>query len=358
MRSLYSTLQHLVDEGEREGRLAGAREGASRQLARLLSRHGKRRFGPPAEEVRELLDRLVDRVALESLERIQERFGRVTDWDTLLADVLVPEQRPVDPGYLVPCDYDPSPPAASIDQFKIDSLGDGRVAIVHLRIQRLYQENLGAILYRARKEKMVKYRLPMVTMVMLIHPGADGPTTTGEYAIPTGGTFRYDLIRIWEREPEELLAKGPLVSLAPIGKGARERLPDVVRQMEEVIERTETEAKSYNEAWSLAFMAMGLVYTYEEVHAVLAHRMPFLRQLDESRSALSEGFYEGRSRGQQLGALEVTRRWVLERGKQRLGEPPADVLAALSALTHLDRLDQLAARVLTEASWPAVLATR
>jgi hypothetical protein len=353
---IYSTLHYLYLEGEKEGKARGAREGACRQLGKLLLRHGQRLFGPPAEDQCALLETLVDRVGLPQLELALERALRVPDWAGLLAGLAAPAQRPADPDFLVPTDFDPTPMPPSIDEYaRVTMKATAGPAIIHLRLQRLYQDNIGSVLYRESKRLAAEHRCPVQTVVLLLWPGADGPAMTGEHPIPTGGTFRYALTRVWEQGPDGMFDSLATVHLAPLARFAPERLPEIVRRMEEVIE-TKCREEEKGRAWLVAYGNMGLRYPAEQVHALLAHRLPFIHQLEECRRIKSTGYHAGFTQALGEGALQVTRRWALTLGGQRLGEPPPGVPAGLETIRDLGRLEQLAARALKGASWQEVLA--
>jgi hypothetical protein len=55
------------------------------------------------------------------------------------------------------------------------------------------------------------------------------------------------------------------------------------------------------------------------------------------------------------GQLEEARRVLLIVGRRRLGEPTADVIAALDAKTEVPELEQLAERLDQAASWQDLL---
>src|SRR5437016_2176050 len=108
--SIYSTVDFLHAEAERDGKACGLAEGSSRQISKLLLRHGKRQFGPASEEQRALVVGLADRVDLAGLERIRDRFLTAKSWTELLADVAASGaavSAPPQPDYLLPHDFDP-----------------------------------------------------------------------------------------------------------------------------------------------------------------------------------------------------------------------------------------------------------
>jgi len=351
---VYSTLTHLHDLGKHDGLECGRREGHSRQLGKLLSRAGKRLFGPPGDGQRDRLDLLARRQALEALRLMRDRLLDDADWDALLEGAEPPAEEPSQPDYLVPVEIDLGPTSPSIDEFAEVNLG-GRPMILHVRMQRLYQADIGAILYKEAQRIQKERGCAVQTVVTLLHEGADGPAMTGEYQPPGGGRpYRYAINRIWERDVEEMLSSIGTAYLAPLGKGAPERLPEIVRRMEEVIDAGTEEHR--NNLWLVAYGNLGLRYPADLVNEVLAHKLPYLYSLPGFRGFLSRGYHEGFHEGLEQAAVEESRAWVLALGRRRLGEPAAEVASALEGLRSLDRLEQLATRVVRGASWAEVLA--
>jgi hypothetical protein len=354
---IYSTLDHLHALGAKDGRERGLCEGACRQLGKLLLRHGKRRLGPPTPAESALLDALIDRAGVEQMGQAVERFATAPGWPEMLAGIEPPAARPADPEYLLPLEIDPSPLPPSIDEYaKVKGKSTGLPSIVHIRLQRLYQDNIGAVLHRESQRLRKEYHCPVHTAVLLLWPGADGPAMTGEYDVPTGGTFQYHLNRLWEKDVDELFSSLATVAYTPLGKGAPERLPEIVRRMEEIIDSQAPDERMRENLWVVAYQGMGLRYPAERVNELLAHKLPFIYATRPCRGTLSEGFYDGHAKGLEEGMAQATRRWVRTLGGQRLGEPSEELMRALEAVSSLDRLEQIAARALHSASWPAVLA--
>ncbi len=353
---IYSTWQHLISLGDKDGLARGTTAGASRQSTKLLLRHGKRLLGPPSEQQQELLHALADLSALTELEEVRDRLLGASDWAGLLANIALPVEGPIDPDYLLPFDFDPEPMPPSIDvDAKMKRL-TGEPMIFRLRLQRVYQEDIGAVLYEESQQMEAQHGCSVETAVLLLWPGADGPVMTGRYALPGGGAYRYHLSRLWEREPDEMFASVSTMPYAPLGKGAAERLPELLRRLEEAIDEKAEDEEMKGKLWVVAYGSMGLIYPAERVNELLAHKLPFLYQRHECRSAMSEGYYAGQSRGLGAGALEATRRWVLALGGRRLGEPPAELARAVATIRELDRLEQLAARALKGGTWQEVMA--
>src|SRR5262249_17032759 len=156
-------------------------------------------------------------------------------------------------------------------------------------------------------------------IVFLLWPGADGPAMTGKYRLPTGEVFRYHLTKLWEKDVDELFNSIATVAFAPLARFAPERLPEVVRRLEEGIATTAKNDDEKTNVWFLAYSSMGLRYPAAQVNDLLAHKLPFLLQTPQCRRLLSDGYYAGHSRGEEEGQFQATRRWVLRLGSQRLG---------------------------------------
>lgn len=62
---------------------------------------------------------------------------------------------------------------------------------------------------------------------------------------------------------------------------------------------------------------------------------------------------EGRQEGRQEGMLRLLQR----QGRQKFGSPSDDVMATLTLITDLDRLERMADRILTVSTWDELLAT-
>ena len=77
---------------------------------------------------------------------------------------------------------------------------------------------------------------------------------------------------------------------------------------------------------------------------------------------LADAREEGREEGLKLGREEARqegRAWVILRiGTKRFGEPPANVVSELNAITSRDRLDELVDRMLDCSTWDALLEHR
>ena len=80
-----------------------------------------------------------------------------------------------------------------------------------------------------------------------------------------------------------------------------------------------------------------------------------LKQSRDESSRLHYAITKGRMEGQIEGRTEATRAMLLRIGARRLGSPPPGLLAAIDAITDIERLENLADRVVEISSWDELL---
>jgi len=100
---------------------------------------------------------------------------------------------------------------------------------------------------------------------------------------------------------------------------------------------------------------MGLRFSPQFAQQVLQG----VRQMRESSTyqfILDEGRAEGRAEGEARGRSDEARRLILRQGTKRFGAPDAATEAALAAVDTVERLEQLAERLLEAESWAELLA--
>jgi predicted transposase YdaD len=167
-------------------------------------------------------------------------------------------------------------------------------------------------------------------VVFYVGQGA-GRHDTGEHQLfaPDGSVrlaWRYQVIRLWEMEAEQLLALGRPALLALVGQ-TRIARPDVI--LPQVIEtfKTVTDREQQYRLLS-AFVAL---ISDEEVLTMVEKLMedeellidtPFLRRLRKN-------YEEGLEKGREEGALQMLRRTILDTLQVRFS-PPADQMEALT----------------------------
>ena len=168
--------------------------------------------------------------------------------------------------------------------------------------------------------------------------------------------FIYEIVRLWERPVEELLA-GPtaLLPLAPLAR-LPENVPvtDALRPVvERLIERIIQEAAplEVRRLITAAFLLAGL-RTNRQIAGNLFQGVRAMRESDTYQAILDEGREEGLVKGR-IQALHHT---LLRQGRKRFGEPDEATRQALLAITDADRLDLLSERLLDVGSWQELLA--
>jgi hypothetical protein len=199
-----------------------------------------------------------------------------------------------------------------------------------------------------------RHGLPVRTLLVLQHPGADSPRLTGLYergfsGEPFDAALRYRVLRIWEEPASTWLSGGlGLVPLAPLGNVSETDLPAVVARMKQRIDR-EAPGRA-KELWSAALILMGLRYESAVVQSLL-RGVKNMKESTTYQAILEEGRVDGIAKGKAAEA----RKMLLLQGRERFGEPSARVVARVDAVTDLGRLEALAVRLLHVKTWEELL---
>lgn len=355
-----STCRAVDEAGRTAGREYGLAESISRTLAWLLSRQARQKFGGTDATGRATLDGLARAFATDQLGELGDRLVSSASWNDWLADVVVPPPAGDLPAYTRSLDIDLEPSGPSIDTYlKVELPADG-TTIVHIRIQKWYQPDLDRHLFEASRKIERKHgKMPMVA-VFLMWPPAEGPGMTGRFEDhdATGKVtpiFTYTIHRAWEMTAEEVTQSPGTMLLAPLTKGARERMPEVVRMIEKGLERNRADAKTREMVWIAVYWAMGLTCDLDEAHRALGDVLPLIHGAEHCLNAKGHAFLEAYSSAQQEGRRQAGRDLVLRQAMRRFG-PNANAAAAIASIAEPDDLDALAQRVLTAADWPSLLA--
>jgi predicted transposase YdaD len=228
--------------------------------------------------------------------------------------------------------------------------------IVHVEFQSGSDSTLPVRLQRYNI--LIHYReaLPVQSVALLLRPEADGPALSGllQQRLPDGflyHEFRYNVVRIWERSVEEILAGGlATLPLAPIANIAPAELPDLIRRMEQRIdsEASHTEAA---ELWVAAFLLMGLIYP-QNFTKPLFQGIRAMKESSSYQAILEEGFVQGEMKGEMREATKLLRKL----GTRRFGAPDPSVVVAIEAIADLERIEFLLERLLEVSSWEELLA--
>lgn len=215
-----------------------------------------------------------------------------------------------------------------------------------------------------------RHDLPVRTLLVLLHRGADSRKLTGLYergfsGEPFDAALHYRILRVWEVPAAAWLSGGlGLVPLAPLGNVRNADLPAVVTQMKQRFDR---EAPSQaKELWSAAYILMGLRYEQAMVQTLLRgvvdmkESVTYQAILEEGMAegiakGIAKGMAKGMAEGKAKGEVEEARKLLLLTGRERFGEPPTKIMALLDAVTDLDRLEALIIRLLHVKTWEELL---
>ena len=330
-----STCRAVEEAGRTAGREYGLAESISRTLAMLLGRQARAEIREGRRGRPGTLDGLARAFATDQLEELGDRLVDSSSWDEWLAGVVVPPPAGDRPEYTKDLEIDLEPSGPSIDtHFQVGLTGGGTM-IVHIRIQKCYQPDLDRHLFEASRKVERKHgKMPMVG-VFLMWPAAEGPGMTGRFEErdATGKVtrvFTYTIRRAWEMTPEEVTQSPGTMMLAPLTRGARERMPEIVRMIERRIGRNRASPQTREKAWAAVYWAMGFTCDLDEAHRALGDVLPLIQAHQDYLNAKGHAFLEAYSSSQQEGRRQAGRDLVLRQATRRFG-PDADSAATIAS---------------------------
>ena len=198
------------------------------------------------------------------------------------------------------------------------------------------------------------YHVPVHTIVLLLRPEAAHSNMNGiiRYAArPARGNmdFSYEIVRLWERPAEALLAADlgvvPLAMLGrlPEGVSLEEGLSAVARQ---VVERLTKEATTDR---AKKLLTEALLLTGLRIRRDAAVRIfrgvRIMQESDTYLMILDEG------------QEKATREDIQVIGEERFGPPDETVKSQLQMVTDLGRLKRMVRRAVKAANWQEILDT-
>lgn len=253
-------------------------------------------------------------------------------------------------GTVTVIDADLSTVTAEVD--KVLRLEEPEPLVVHLEFQSSYDPTMGRRIYRYNGMLHHEEDVPVLSVVVLLRPSADGPAISGSYHVGLSGrapymTLAYTVRRLWQESATDLLA-GPLgtVPLAPLGAAEQSALPGLLRTMD----RRFTQETAPTEADNLRVVTYNLL-GLRFPPAVVDQMMPGIRNMRDSltyQAILEEGRAEGRAEGEQ--------RLLLHQGTVRLGPPDDHTRSRILSTTDISVLERLGVRILTASTWEELLA--
>jgi hypothetical protein len=194
-----------------------------------------------------------------------------------------------------------------------------------------------------------RHRVPVSCAIVLLRPEANTSAMTGTFLQPDrlgrDWEFPFHMVRVWET-PAEVFLQGPLVMLplAPVAAVDQDALDSVMSQVAGRLNRDAT--RGQKETLQTATFQL-LALRYDE--ALIEHLKELMATLDISGTALVKSI-------QRDAALAARRDDLLALGRDKFGEPPADILTEVQLIADESRLSALLRRVLRAASWHDLVA--
>jgi predicted transposase YdaD len=227
--------------------------------------------------------------------------------------------------------------------------------LLHLELQAGRDQQLPARVLKYNVLLTDRHQLLARSVIVLLRPAADGKELDGvvTYRLPEEDSyleFRYRVVRLWRKPPEQFLAgQLGLLPLAPLSGVTEDQLPGVVRRMAERLKHEATVAEQ-EDLWTATHLLLGLRFPNDFVAQLLRGVLPM-----EESSTYQAIIAEGKELGRQEGWTEEARKLLLRQGTKSFGPPAKRVAAALNAITDLTKLEQLSERLLDVSSWEELL---
>jgi predicted transposase YdaD len=208
-----------------------------------------------------------------------------------------------------------------------------------------------------------RHRCPVLTVLVLLTPAADGPKLNGVFRIVTppifeSNIFGYKIVRLWET-PVEVILNGPIgiLPLAPLCKDS-EDIKTIVATTDRRF-RKELQPSEEAKYWLAVCTLMGLYYDSETVFQLLPkgkamkESSTYQAILNEGRQ---EGRQEGRAEGRQEGRTEEALRLLLRLGNNAIGQPAAGIRERLETVHNVEAIESMIERLHHVSSWEELIA--
>ena len=276
---------------------------------------------------------------------------------------------PVDPAIVSVIDSDLATVATAAD--KVIRVADDSPWILHLEFQTSHDTLLPRRLLRYNALLQYQHECSVATVLILLRPEANGTNLTGELALtpPIGmpTLFRYTVLRVWERPPDDFLAGGiATLPLATISATTAADMPGVFARMRDRL-KADADPPLTDRLWSASYILMGLRHPQalidrlmQEVHAMedsVTYQYLVNKGLamGEARG-LEKGRAEGEAKGLAVGKVEEAREMLLRIGTKRFGPPSPSTAAAIEAIRERKQIELYVDRALDAATWDDVFA--
>jgi predicted transposase YdaD len=249
-----------------------------------------------------------------------------------------------------------SPDLSSVTAFA-DLVFQREDRLYHLEVQSGADADLPRRVLRYNVLLHELYGVPVESIIVLLRRSADNAELAGRVHYEDAGgqsilDFRFEIVRVWQRPMAEFVNGGfglvPLAVLAelPTAESTERALKIVVEQMTERITRELVQPES-GHLLTAAYILSGLRVRPEIVDRVF-EGVKDMQESSTYQALLSKGRIEGR--------IEGERTLLLRQARVRFGEPDPALLAALTGITDVDRLEVLGERIFRVNSWQEWLA--
>ena len=210
----------------------------------------------------------------------------------------------------------------------------------HLEFEMKYKRNLELRCFEYAALLAVHSRLPVLTTVVLVEKS--GPRELA-YRETLGGCVvherRFDVVRLWEMDPERALRLGPGVA-ALVGPADRTTLPLVGRAARKIQRETKGAVQS-----DLLFVLQALSrrrYTAKELAGVIPKETVMASSLwaEAAREGRKEGRKRGREEGREQGAVADARAFCIELAREHHPDIADRVVPLIDACSDVGRLHE------------------
>jgi hypothetical protein len=233
-------------------------------------------------------------------------------------------------------------------------LGEPLEEIIHLDFQSSASAWKHADLMVYNALLFAHYHVPVHSVVILLRPEAAHSNMNGilRYAPRPGRgsmDFSYEVVPLWTRPAEELLAADlgvtPLAMLGrlPEGLSLEDGLTAIAQRLVERISREMTPDRA-KKLLTDALLLTGLRVRRDAAVRIF-RGIRVMQESDTYLMILDEG------------QEKFARRAILLVGEERLGPPEGSVQAHLNNITDLDRLERIVRRAAKAANWQEILDT-
>ncbi len=169
--------------------------------------------------------------------------------------------------------------------------------------------------------------------------------------------FEYGAIRLWQLSPNTLLnGDVSILPLVPLTRVSRNKLPGVVRRMEDRLTRANAPLETARTLWAVTYLLMGVSYSADFVDNLLKGVQQQLEDSSTYQALLAKGEAKGREEGREEGQISNTRDLILRLGGKRFGTPSAQTVERLNQARDKVQLTLWADRLLEVESWSELLA--